>query len=70
MWVRVAASSTPVDCTVASHVTSTAADATDDVRCEVALLWTVVLAVTDATTILAYLVLVITKGTIQRSELA
>ena len=70
MWVRVAASSTPVDCTVASHVTSTAADATDDVGGEVALLGAVVLAMTDAAAVLANLVLVVAKSTVEGGELA
>ena len=59
-----------VDSAIASHVAGGTADATDDVGREVTLLWTVVLAVANTTTVLANLVLIVTKGTVQRSELA
>ena len=59
-----------VDSAIASHVASGTADATDDVGRAVTLLWTVVLAVANNTTVLANLVLIVTKGTVQRSELA
>lgn len=49
-------------------MTGITADATDDVGSKVALLGTVVLAVTDFTTILACLVLVVTKGSVQSGE--
>ena len=60
----------PVDGTVTGHVTSTAADATDDVGCKVALLRTIVLAVANTTTVLAYLVLVVAESAVQRGKFA
>lgn len=57
----------PVDSAVTSHVTSTTTNAADDVRGEVALFWAVVLPVTDASAVLADLVLVVTKRTVQSS---
>ncbi|KAF9230945.1 hypothetical protein BU15DRAFT_82993 [Melanogaster broomeanus] len=50
------------------YVTSTTAHTTDDVSSEVALLWTVVFAVTKTPTILTDLVLIVAKGTIQGSK--
>ena len=47
-----------------------ATNSTDDVSCEVTLLRTVVLAVANATTVLANLVFVITEGTIESREFA
>lgn len=47
-----------------------AAHTTDDASSEVLLLRTVVLAMTDLTTILASLILVITKRSIESSKLA
>ena len=73
--------------TIASHVSSIATDATDDVGSEVALLGAIVLAVSDLTTcrtvrnhilsdkrhirltVLASLVLIITQGTVESSQL-
>lgn len=54
--------------TVTRHVSGVAAHATDYVRGEVTLLWTVVLAVTDLAAILAGLILVVTEGTVESSE--
>jgi hypothetical protein len=50
-------------------VTSIATNATNDVCGEVALFGAVVLAVTNLTTVLTCLVLVITKGTVESCEL-
>jgi hypothetical protein len=47
-----------------------AAVAANDVGSEVALLGTVILAVTDTTAVLAYLVFVVAKRTVQRSKFA
>lgn len=44
------------------------ADAADDVSSEVLLLWTVVFAMADASAILADLVLIIAKGTVEGSK--
>jgi hypothetical protein len=55
---------------VASHMTSVAANTTDDVCREVAGLRAVILAVTNLAAILASLVLVITKSTIEGGKLA
>lgn len=60
----------PVNGTVACHVSGTPADAADDVSGEVSLFGAVILAVTHATAILTDLVLVVTKGTVERGELA
>ena len=54
----------PVDGAVASHVSSTAADTTYDVRCKVTLLGAVVFAMANATTVLANLVLVVAESTV------
>lgn len=51
-------------------MTGRAADTTDDVGCEVALLRTIVLAVTDPTAVLADLVLVVAQSSVQRGQLA
>lgn len=48
---------------------SIATDTTDDVRSEVTLFGTVILAVSDLTTVLASLVLIVTKGTVKSSQL-
>lgn len=45
-----------------------ATDTTDDVGSEVALLWTIVLAMADLTAILACLVLIVAQGTVQRGK--
>lgn len=47
-----------------------ATDATDDVGGEVALLWAVVLAVTDLATVLTSLVFVVAQRTVERSKFA
>lgn len=56
--------------TISSHVTSITTNATNDVGSEVLFLWTIVFAMADLTAVLASLVLVITKSTVQRSELS
>lgn len=58
----------PVNCTVTSHMTGATTDTADNVRCEITLLGTVVLAVTNAAAVLANLVLVIAKRTVKRGE--
>lgn len=50
-------------------MTGVTADTADDVGGEVALLWAVVLSVADLSTVLAGLVLVVTKGTVESGEL-
>lgn len=59
-----------VDLTVTSHVARATTNTTNDVSCEVALLWTVIFAMPKAPAVLANLVLVVTEGTIQCSEFA
>lgn len=49
-------------------MTSIATDTANDVGGEVALLGTVVLAVTNLPTVLASLVLIVTKGTVESGE--
>lgn len=56
--------------TVASHVTSLATDATDDAGREVLLLRAIVLAMTNLSTVLTGLVLVVAKGTVEGGELS
>lgn len=60
----------PVNLTVACHVPSASAHTTDDVSSEVALFGAVIFAMTKTTTVLTNLVLIVTKGTIQRGQLA
>ena len=55
--------------TIASHVTSLPADTTDDTSSVVLLLGTIVLAMTDLSTVLTGLVLVVTEGTVESGEL-
>jgi hypothetical protein len=55
--------------TIAGHVSSIATDTTNDVRSEVTLLGAVILAVSNLTTVLASLVLVVTKGTVKSGKL-
>ena len=55
---------------VARHVSGVATHAADDVGCEVASLRAIVFTVADFATILAGLILVVTKGTIQGGKLA
>ena len=55
--------------TITSHVTCVTADTTNDARRKVLALWTIVLAVTDLTTVLTSLILVVSKGTVEGSQL-
>lgn len=55
--------------TISGHMTSVATDTANDVGGEVALLRAVVLAMSNLTTVLASLVLIITKGTVESGEL-
>lgn len=55
--------------TIAGHVACIATNAADDVGSVVLLLWAVVLAVANLTAVLAGLVLVITEGTVEGSQL-
>lgn len=55
---------------ISCHVACVSADTANDVGSEVALLWAVVFPVTDLTTVLAGLVLVITESTVKSSKLA
>jgi hypothetical protein len=50
-------------------VTCISTDATDDVGCEVALFRAVVLSVTNLTTVLASLILIVSKSTIKCCKL-
>ena len=50
-------------------MTCASADTADDVRCEVTLLGTVVLAMANITTVLADLVLVVAERTVKRGKL-
>ena len=59
-----------VNGTITSHMSGATADTADDVRCEVTLLRTVILAMTNTTAILADLVLVIAQSTVQSREFA
>lgn len=70
MIVLEATSAVDVVRTIARHVASLTTHTTDDVGRVALLIRTVVLAVTDLAAVLADLVLVITKGTVQRSEFA
>jgi hypothetical protein len=54
---------------ISGHVACISTDATDDVCCEIALFWTIVLSVTDLTTVLASLILVVSKSTIECCKL-
>lgn len=60
----------PVDGTVTSHVASTSANAADDVRCEVTLFGAVILTVAYTTAVLTDLVFIVTKSTVESSQLA
>jgi hypothetical protein len=55
--------------TVTGHVTSLSTDAADDARSEVLLLRAVVFAMADLAAVLAGLVLVVTKGTVESGKL-
>ena len=55
--------------TISSHMACVTTDATDDVGGEVALLWAVVFAVTNLSTVLASLVLIVTKSTVECGKL-
>jgi hypothetical protein len=54
---------------VSGHVACISTDTTDDVGREVALFWAVVLSVTNLTTVLASLVLIVSEGTVERCKL-
>ena len=60
----------PVNCTVTSHVACASADTADNVRCEVTLFGAVVLAMANITTVLANLILIVTKSTVKGGEFA
>lgn len=60
----------PVDGAVTSHMSSAAANATDDIGSEVSLFGAIVFAMSNTTTVLANLVLIVPKSTIQCSELS
>ena len=60
----------PVNSAIASHMSSATADTANDVRCEVTLLRTVILAMAYTTTVLTDLVFVIAQSTVQSRELA
>lgn len=49
-------------------MTSIAADTTDNVGCEVLFLWAVILPVADHAAVLASLVLIVTKCTVERRK--
>lgn len=54
---------------VSGHMACISTDATDDVGCEVALLWAIVLSVTNLAAVLASLVLIVSKRTIECCKL-
>ncbi len=58
----------PVNCAVTSHVACASADTADDVRCEVTLFWAVVLAMANITTVLADLILVVAKRSVESGK--
>jgi hypothetical protein len=45
-------------------------DATDDIGCEVALFWAIVLSVTNLAAVLACLILIVSKSTVECCKLA
>jgi hypothetical protein len=55
--------------TIAGHVSSVATNATDNVGSEVTLLGAVVLAMSNLSTVLASLVLIVAKSTVESSQL-
>ena len=55
---------------ITSHVTRLATNTADDARGEVLLLRAIILAVTNFTTVLTGLVLVVAEGTVERGKLA
>jgi hypothetical protein len=55
--------------TIAGHVTSLTTNTADDAGRKVLLLWAIVLAMADLTTVLTGLVLVVTEGTVEGSKL-
>jgi hypothetical protein len=65
---NVANKSIPIG-TISSHVTCISTDTTDDVGCKVALFGAVVFSVTNLTTVLASLILIVSKGTIKCCKL-
>ena len=56
--------------TISSHVSSISTDTTDDICREVLLLGTVIFPVSNLTTVLAGLVFVVTKCTVERGKLS
>jgi len=64
----VAAISIPIGA-ISGHMSCISTDATDDVGREVALLWTIVLSVTNLTAVLASLVLVVSERTVECCKL-
>lgn len=56
--------------TITSHMASIATDATDDVGGKVPLLGTIVLAMSNLATVLTSLILIITEGTVESSQLS
>jgi len=65
---NVAEESIPIG-TISSHVTSISTDTTDDVGCKVALFRAVVFSMTNLTTVLASLILIVSKSTIECCKL-
>ena len=58
-----------VDRTIPSHVPCTATNSADDVSSKIALLWAIVFAVANTTTILTNLILIVAKCAVERSQL-
>jgi len=54
---------------ISSHVACVTTDTADDVGGEVALFWAIVFSVTNLSTILACLVLIVTKSTVECCKL-
>lgn len=53
---------------ISSHVACVTTDTADDVGGEIALFWAIVFSVTNLTTILASLILIVTKSTVECCE--
>ena len=64
----VAAISIPIGA-ISGHMTCVSTDATDNVGCEVALFWTIVLSVTNLTAVLASLILIVSESTVECCKL-
>ena len=58
-----------VDCTVPSHVPCTATNPADDIGSKITLLWAIVFAVANTTTILTDLILIVAKCAVECSQL-